>query len=229
MTDRPALHWTPRPRPQAAPLAGRSVRLEPLAAVHAAPLHAAFDGHPGLWRWMAYGPFDAAGYAAFVADQAGREDPLFFAIAPQDGGPSGVAALLRIDPAHGVAEVGHIVLSPALQRTPAATEAIALLAGRVFGLGYRRFEWKCDAANEPSRKAALRLGFAYEGTFRNHMVIRDRNRDTAWFAMTDGDWHGGLAAAFAAWLDPANFDAAGRQRTRLSALTAAATAARTGR
>jgi RimJ/RimL family protein N-acetyltransferase len=213
--------WTPRPPPGTGAEDGRHVRLEPLAPGHAAALHAAFAGQDALWAFMAYGPFDAPAYAAWVAAQAGRADPAFFAILPHGAGPQGVAALLRIDRAMGTAEIGHICLAPALQRCSAATEAIAILARRVFALGYRRLEWKCDARNAASCRAALRLGFAHEGMFRRHMVVKGQNRDTAWFAITDADWHGGLAGIIEGWLEPANFDPQGRQRRRLSTLTAA--------
>jgi RimJ/RimL family protein N-acetyltransferase len=132
----------------------------------------------------------------------------------------GVASYLRIEPAMGSIEVGHLAYSPALQRHPAATEAMYLMMRHVFDeLGYRRYEWKCDDRNQASRRAALRLGFRFEGIFRQHMVIKGRNRDTAWYAILDSEWPA-LRAAFERWLDPANFDAAGRQRARLEALRA---------
>ena len=132
--------------------------------------------------------------------------------------PVGVAAYLRITPEHGSIEVGHICLSPALQRSRAATEAMWLMMEWAFSNGYRRYEWKCNALNIPSRRAAQRLGFSFEGIFRQHMIIKGRNRDSAWFAVTDQDWPA-LREAYAAWLNPANFDAEGRQRERLSDLT----------
>ena len=145
---------------------------------------------------------------------------MFFALVDRESGlPGGVASLMRVVPEHGVIEVGHICLAPRMQRTRAASEMVFLFAERMFAAGYRRFEWKCDAANLRSRRAAERFGFSFEGVFRSHMVVKGRNRDTAWFAMTDGDWPC-LRAAWEAWLDPANFDAAGRQRRRLGALTA---------
>jgi RimJ/RimL family protein N-acetyltransferase len=159
------------------------------------------------------------GLRAWVAARARSQDPLFFAVVA-DGGPGGVATLMRIAPEMGTIEIGWICLGPRLQRTTAASEMVFLLADAAFAAGYRRLGWKCDALNAPSRRAAARFGFRYEGTFRQHMVIKGRSRDTAWFAITDGDWRGGLAAACAAWLEPGNFDAAGRQRRRLGALTA---------
>lgn len=215
--------WTPPEAPGAMTLRGRHAALEPLAPAQAPALHAANAADDGLWRWLAYGPFAAeADYAAWVAGVANRPDPQFFAVTDLDtpaAGPVGVAALMRVDPANGGIEVGHVCFSPRLQRHRAATEAICLLADWVFAAGYRRFEWKCDAGNAPSRRAARRFGFAYEGVFRQHMIVKGRNRDTAWFAMTDRDWPD-LAEAHRAWLDPGNFDAAGRQRQRLGDLTA---------
>jgi RimJ/RimL family protein N-acetyltransferase len=195
------------------------VRLERLdPARHAASLHAAWAGRDGLWDFMPYGPFaDGAATLAHLAAMASKADPWVLAILV-DGRAVGVAAFLRIDPAMGVIEVGHICLSPVLQGSTAATRAFALMAAWVFAGGYRRYEWKCNALNLPSRRAAERLGFSFEGVFRQAAVIKGRNRDTAWFAMTDGDWPG-VRAAYGAWLAPGNFDAAGRQTRRLSDLT----------
>ncbi len=157
---------------------------------------------------------------------AGQDDPLFFAIRDLETGHwAGVASYLRITPEAGTIEVGHINLAPELQRTRAATEAMALMMGHAFGLGYRRYEWKCNALNLGSRRAAQRLGFSYEGVFRQAAVVKGRNRDTAWFAAIDEDWPQ-LSAAFQTWLDPANFDVDGRQRVALSSLTARALVAR---
>lgn len=202
-------------------LEGRHVRLAPLAVEHSAALHAANLADDAIWDYLGYGPFaDAAAYAAWVATVAGKPDPCFFGIFPEGAAtPAGVAALMRVDVANGSVEVGHICLSPRLQRTRAATEAILLLAEWAFGAGYRRFEWKCDAGNAPSRRAAARYGFAFEGVFRQHLIVKGRNRDTAWFAMIDRDWPE-LRAAHVRWLDPGNFDAEGRQRARLGDLTA---------
>jgi RimJ/RimL family protein N-acetyltransferase len=212
--------WQAPPRPEPWATEGRYLRMAPLGMEHAASLHAANRVDDRIWDHMAYGPFDSEdAYAAWVASVAGRPDPMFFALIDRESGvPGGVASLMRIEPAHGVAEVGHICLAPRLQRTRAASEMVYLFAGRLFAAGYRRFEWKCDARNLRSRRAAERFGFSFEGVFRNHMVVKGRNRDTAWFAMTDADW-ACLKPAWEAWLDPGNFDAAGRQRRRLGELT----------
>ncbi|MFO1104710.1 MAG: GNAT family protein [Amaricoccus sp.] len=201
-------------------LEGRFVRLEPLGADHAAALHAANQADAAIWDYLPYGPFDSeADYAAWLARMAAGRDPLFFALVDQaTGQPGGVASFLRITPESGSIEVGHICLAPVLQRTAAASEAIFLMADWAFANGYRRFEWKCDALNRPSRRAAERFGFSYEGIFRQATVVKGRNRDTAWFAMVDRDWPC-LRAAWQTWLDPANFDAAGQQREALGALT----------
>lgn len=219
----PLADWRSPPRPARAPMIGGTVRLEPIDAdKHAADLHEAFaaDGDGRTWTYMPYGPFVSAdAYAAWMRASASGDDPLFFALIDATSGkPLGVASYLRIDPAVGAIEVGHIAFSPRLRRARAATEAMYLMMANAFRLGYRRYEWKCDALNEPSRRAAQRLGFSYEGVFRQATVYKSRNRDTAWFAITDGDWEK-LRGAFAAWLDPANFDAGGKQRRRLSDLT----------
>jgi RimJ/RimL family protein N-acetyltransferase len=213
--------WTPPPWPGPMALNGHYARLEPLAPVHAAALHAANGLDPAIWTYMPYGPFASEpAYAEWVARMAGKPDPLFFAVIDRErGAPGGVASLMRIAPEAGSIEVGHICYAPALQRTRAASEAIYLFADWVFREGYRRFEWKCNALNRASRRAAERFGFSFEGVFRNHMVVKGRNRDTAWFAMTDGDW-ARLKPAWQAWLAPASFDEAGRQRRRLGELTA---------
>ncbi len=219
------LAWTPARRPERAVLAGTTVRLEPLdPGVHAADLFAA--GHderdPHLWDYMSVGPFaDEDAFAAWLHKAATSSDPLYFAVVEQETSrPSGMVSYLRITPLHGVVEIGSIWFGPALQRTRQATETIYLLARHVFEqLGYRRLEWKCDALNARSRRAAERFGFSYEGLFRQHMVVKGRNRDTAWFAMLDRDWPV-IGAAFVAWLVPENFDAAVRQRRSLAALRA---------
>ena len=211
--------WTPPPAPEAMEIAGRYVRLEPLAESHAPALFAANSASDDIWTWLPYGPFASlAAYRDWLASVICRPDPRFFAVVPQGGDAAGVASLMRINPAHGTIEVGHICLAPRLQRTRASSEMVFLLADWCFAAGYRRFEWKCDAANRRSRRAAERAGFSFEGVFRNHMVVKGRNRDTAWFAMTDGDW-GCLRPAWTAWLDPANFAPDGRQRQSLGALT----------
>jgi RimJ/RimL family protein N-acetyltransferase len=213
--------WRAPPRPEAVVREGRWVRLEPLGAAHAAALLEANLADDSIWDYLSYGPFaDLASYRAWLDGVAGRPDPMFFALVDREAGlPGGVASLMRIVPEHGVIEVGHICLAPSLQRTRAASEAIYVLLGWAFGVGYRRFEWKCDARNLRSRQAAERFGFSFEGVFRNHMVVKGRSRDTAWFAITDGDWRY-LKPAWDAWLDPGNFDSAGRQRRRLGEMTA---------
>jgi len=216
----PVPGWEARPRPTETPMAGRYCHLERLdAARHAAQLFAAHslaeDGRP--WTYLPYGPFaDLASFESWAADAATTQDPLFFAIVDGErGDATGVASYLRIDERMGSIEVGHLAYSPSLQRTPAATEAMYLMIARAFDeLGYRRYEWKCDSFNEPSRQAALRLGFQYEGEFRQATVYKGRNRNHHWFSITDADWPA-LKAGFEAWLDPSNFDEQGRQRTRL--------------
>ena len=203
-------------------LSGRFVDLEPLSAEdHAALLFRAYAGHDRVWDYLPYGPFSSASqYHRWVRDAAGRPDPFFYAIRNRQGGNwEGVASYLRIAPEAGSIEVGHINYAPALQRTPAATEAMFLMMKWAFEAGYRRYEWKCDALNAPSRRAAQRLGLSFEGVFRQAAVVKGRNRDTAWFAAIDSDWPA-LKEAFEAWLSPANFDAEGRQRERLGDLTA---------
>jgi RimJ/RimL family protein N-acetyltransferase len=172
-----------------------------------------------LWTYMFDGPFeDRTAFAEALKKRQGSNDPLFFTIVDADSNRAvGIASYMRIEPAHRVIEVGGIVFSPALQRKPAATESMYLMARHVFeDLGYRRYEWKCDALNAPSRRAALRLGFTFEGIFRQHMIIKGRNRDTAWFAMLDSEWPA-RKAAFENWLVPDNFDANGMQKKSLSA------------
>ena len=208
----------PRPRPPRSPMQGRWCDVVPLGPdAHAAALFDAYaaDAEGRIWTYLPAGPFaDLAAYRAWMDATCLTDDPLFHTILV-DGTPLGVASLMRIDPAHGVIEVGNINFSPALSQTRAATEAMFLMMSRAFDeLGYRRYEWKCDALNEPSRRAALRLGFTYEGTFRQAITYKGRNRDTAWFSIIDSEWPR-LRAGFAAWLDPGNFDAQGRQRHRL--------------
>lgn len=212
--------WKEPAWPENDVMSGRYVRLEPLSdAAHARDLYAVNQADARIWDYLPYGPFtDFDAYQGWVASVQGARDPFFFALIDQGTGKAaGVASYLRITPVHGVIEVGHINYSPALQSTPAATEAMFLMADWVFRAGYRRYEWKCDALNLPSRRAAERLGFSYEGTFRQHMIYKGRNRDTAWFAMTDKDWPA-LRAAYLTWLDPANFDGDGQQKVRLSDL-----------
>ncbi len=220
------LRWEPVAPPSRVTLTGRFVRLEPLDPdIHAGALFAAAQGpgaDPHLWDYMSSGPYaDPGSFRAYLDDAASSDDPLAFTVADLvDGTPRGMARLMRIDPANGVGEVGHIWFGTGLQRTPGATEAIFLLAGYMFdSLGYRRFEWKCNAVNQRSRRAAERFGFSFEGVFRQHMVIKDRNRDTAWFAIIDRDWPL-IRRALRQWLDPANFDDAGGQRRSLMEIRA---------
>ena len=218
-TGPPVPGWTMRPRPPRVVLAGRHCRLEPLSvAQHADALHEAnsLDLEGRMWTYLFSGPYrDLEEYRAYLQKCATSEDPLFYAIVDARlGRATGLASYLRIEPAHGVIEVGHLAFSPLLQRTPASTEAMYLMMRHAFELGYRRYEWKCDALNAASRRAALRLGFSYEGIFRQAIVYKGRNRDTAWYAIIDRDWPA-IDAAFRHWLDPANFDADGRQRASL--------------
>jgi RimJ/RimL family protein N-acetyltransferase len=211
--------WQAPPRPPRATMAGRFCRLEPLdAARHAGGLHAAcaLDREGRMWTYLSDGPFASeAGFRHWLEARERSEDPLFFAIVDAaTGSPTGLASYLRIDPRHGVVEVGHLAFSPRLQRTAAATEAMYLMMRSAFELGYRRYEWKCDALNGPSRQAAARLGFQFEGIFRQAIVYKGRNRDTAWYSIVDGEWPA-LARAFEQWLAPENFTADGRQRKRL--------------
>ena len=213
------LEWKPVVRPNPVALRGRTVKLEPLdAARHAAPLWKAVEGLDELWTWMPDSPSrtEAAFRQSMEAKQSSA-DAVFLALIPASTGvAAGYASYMRIDPANGVVEVGNILLSPALQRTTAATEAMYLMARHVFeDLGYRRYEWKCNALNEPSRRAAQRFGFAFEGIFRQHMVVKDLNRDTAWFSMLDREWPA-RKQAFEAWLSPENFSFEGLQLRPLS-------------
>ena len=218
-----AVDPSPAPRPKPTVLTGRVVTLRPFdLPAQAEVLYQATHGpeRDDLWRYMNEGPFPslAAFQAAFEKKQ-GSTDPLFFAIVENATGlPVGQASYLRIEPAHRVIEVGNIVFTPALQRSCGATEAMYLMARHVFeDLGYRRYEWKCNALNQPSRRAALRLGFVFEGIFRQHTIVKGRNRDTAWFSMLDREWPQ-LRASFEQWLAPSNFDPAGRQKLSLSRL-----------
>ena len=215
--------WTPPPRPPRDPMIGRTCRVEPLDPDrHATQLHAAnrLDTDGRNWTYLPYGPFASRDdYRRWLDSVAAGTDPMFHTIVDVATGEAvGVASYLRIDPAAGSIEVGHINYSPKLQRRIAATEAMHLMMKRAFELGYRRYEWKCHSLNAPSRAAAQRFGFSYEGIFRQARVDKGRNRDTAWYAMIDREWPA-IDAAFRRWLDPANFDEQGRQRTSLSALT----------
>lgn len=216
----PLAGWTPPSPPPREPIAGRYCRLEPLdARRHAADLFAAYAAAPDARDWTYLPlerPSDVDGLRALIAAQSLSRDPLHFAVLDGEGHAVGSAALMRIDPQNGVLEVGHINFSPRLKQTRAGTEAIVLFMRLAFRLGYRRFEWKCDSLNAPSRRAAERYGFVFEGVFRQAVVTKGRNRDTAWYAILDRDWPR-LESAFDAWLAPENFDAAGRQRRPLAA------------
>ena len=217
----PVPGWTPPPRPGPDGFLGRWAELERLdPAKHAEDLHRANQASDAIWDWLPYGPFaEGAAYLAWAEAMAGREDPVFYAIRNRETGRwGGVASYLRITPEAGTIEVGHITLAPELQRTRAATEAMFHLMHWVFEAGYRRYEWKCNALNRPSRRAAERFGFSFEGVFRQASVVKGRNRDTAWFACIDREWPA-LRAAYETWLDPLNFDEAGRQRQALADLT----------
>ena len=202
---------------------GQYCALTPLdPKAHAQALFNAFakDVENVDWAYLPYGPFDSLpALQAWLEEIARKSDPLFYTVMDRQGKAVGVASYLRISPANGSIEVGHIHFSPQLQRTPAATEAMYLMMKRAFALGYRRYEWKCNALNERSRRAALRLGLSYEGIFRQATVAKGRNRDTAWYATIDLEWPT-LKTAFETWLDPANFDASGQQKMSLSDLTA---------
>ncbi len=216
--------WREPAAPARKTIHGTCCRLEPLdPALHARSLFAAnaLDESGASWTYLPYGPFDDfKSYSAWLDQIHSSCDPLFYAIVERSQNDAvGVASYLRITPAAGTIEIGHLHFSPRLQHTLAATEALHLMIAHAFALGYRRLEWKCDALNAPSRSAALRLGFTFEGIFRQASVVKGRNRDTAWYAIIDKEWPA-LDAAFRQWLAPSNFDSEGRQRTRLSALTA---------
>jgi RimJ/RimL family protein N-acetyltransferase len=219
--------WRPPVWPGPMTLDGQYARLERLVPAHAAELDAAARADDLVWDYMPYGPFASANaYADWVAVMAAKPDPWFYAIRNlATGRAEGVASWLRITPEAGSIEVGHILFAPALQRTRAATEAMFLMMAWVFGAGYRRYEWKCNAQNRASRRAAERFGFSFEGVFRQAAVIKGRNRDTAWFAAIDKDWPA-LEGAYRTWLAPGNFDAQGRQKQALAALTAPVLVAR---
>ena len=215
--------WSAPPAPPRTPAEGRTCRIEPFVpGQHSRALYEAFgaDADGRNWTYLAYGPFDTfQAFDAWLRETCVGDDPLFQAVIDLDSGNAvGVASYLRINPPDGVIEVGHIHFSPLLQRTTLATEAMYLMMKRVFDeLGYRRYEWKCDALNAPSRRAAERLGFTFEGVFRQLTMYKNRNRDTAWYAIIDKDWPE-IRAGFEAWFAPENFDANGQQRQALSQL-----------
>ena len=219
----PEIPAHPAPRPRREVLEGRYVRLEPLDPdAHGAALWQAThgDSRHALWQYLFDAPFaDEAAYRLHLTRQAASADPFFFAIVDRTSGLAvGSQALMRIDPNHRTIEIGSIIYGPELQRTPGGTEAQFLPMRYAFDdLGYRRYEWKCNALNAPSRQAASRYGFTFEGIFRQHMIIRGRNRDTAWFSIIEPEWPR-VKEAFVRWLDPANFDAAGKQRASLTSI-----------
>lgn len=219
----PLPQWKAPPVPPRETLNGRYCRIEPLdAARHAADLYVAnaLDASGAGWTYLTAGPFaDFIAYQAWVEKAAAGNDPLFFTIVDLKTQKAvGVASYMRIDPANGVIEIGSLRFSPLMQRTPVSTESMYLMMKNAFALGYRRYEWKCDTHNAPSRAAAQRFGFSYEGIFRQAVVYKGRNRDTAWYSIIDSEWPA-IDAAFSQWLAPENFDAAGKQRMALSSLT----------
>jgi RimJ/RimL family protein N-acetyltransferase len=218
--------WTPVERPGPTELQGTHILLRPVdPATDAEPLYAVShppEGDPVIWTYLPDGPYESPMHLSRMLGWAATsDDPLYFTLVERRSGrPVGQASYLRMKPEFGAIEIGHIWFGVPLQRTTAATEAIYLLCRHVFDdLGYRRLEWKCNALNAPSRRAAERFGFSFEGVFRNHQVIKGRNRDTAWYGMTDGAWPS-IRSAYKAWLDPANFDAEGVQRRSLRDLMA---------
>ena len=214
-------NWTPRPFPERKVLEGRYCRLEPLdVAKHGADIWDAFKGADTVWAYLpAAQPKDRATYDALLHTMVQNKEICPFAVIVGDKAV-GHMWMMEIRPAHGVFEVGWITYSPSLQRTPAATEAVYLIGEYGFSLGYRRYEWKCNNRNEPSKRAALRFGFKPEGVFRQHQVVKGENRDTAWYSIIDSEWPA-RKAAFQRWLAPSNFDKDGRQITSLAALNAA--------
>lgn len=213
-------HWTPPQYPPHSVLQGKYARLEPLSHAHISELWDAHQGHDHVWDYIPNGPFGSeAELGAWVDAVRISTDPMQFAVRMENGKIGGTLSLLRINPAAGSIEVGYIVFTPTLQKTREATEAIYLTIKWAFEAGYRRFEWKCNAANLPSRRAAERFGLSYEGIFRQAAVVKGRNRDTAWFAAIDREWPT-LRDAFETWLDKANFAEDGQQIRRLTDLTA---------
>lgn len=224
MTDRPigpvVSDWTEPPVPTDIKLSGQHCRIEPLSLVHAEALFAGLEGHDWVFDYMFEAPFASPdAYREWVEMVISRPDPYFVALCTPDGMPFGTASFMRITPVNGVIEVGNINITPNGQRSTAMTEAMFLMMKWVFENGYRRYEWKCNALNAPSRRAAQRFGFSFEGIFRKHMIIKGRNRDTAWFAVTEDEWPD-LRQAYETWLSPDNFDDEGQQKQALRDLTA---------
>jgi len=213
----PPVDSNPARRPEPVTLEGRFGRVERLAQHHDSSLWDALKSHGRIWTYMSsYGPFaDFPAFSAWVGSRLPLDDPYSYAVVDKSGRAVGIAALMEIRPVMRSIEVGHIVYSPALQRTQLATEAQYLLARYAFEtLGYRRYEWKCNALNAASHRAALRYGFVYEGILRQHTIAKGRNRDTAYFSMLDSEWPA-RKAAFERWLAPENFDSEGRQKAKL--------------
>ncbi len=219
----PVERWSPRPLPPRTEMVGRYCRLDPVSAArHGTDLYSAYMEAPDDRDWtylFCERPARREDFHSYLKSLEKSDDPLHFTIVEsQTGKALGTSALMRIDPAHGSIEVGAITFSPRLKRTPAATESMYLMMRRAFDeLGYRRYEWKCDSLNAPSRAAAGRYGFTFEGIFRNAVVYKGRNRDTAWYSITAEEWPR-MRSAFEAWLDPANFDERGQQKQRLQEL-----------
>lgn len=224
MSDRPigplVPDFTVPPVPSDIHLMGRNVQVVKLEPQHAEALYDGYKGRDWVFDYMYEAPFASlTEYQAWLARVTAKPDPYFVALCHADGTAFGAASFMRITPEHGVIEVGNINITPAAQRSTAMTEAMYLMMQWAFDNGYRRYEWKCNGLNAPSRRAAQRFGFSYEGVFRQHMIVKGRNRDTAWFAMTDQDWPK-LKQAYQKWLSPDNFDADGLQRHSLRSLTA---------
>ncbi len=210
--------WEPATLPPHETINGRYCQLQPLQSTHAGWLWDVMEDAPALWTYLDVGPFESGGdFLRWIEAQVKREDAIFWAICDGEGKALGLCAFLRLDPDHGSIEIGNILFSPPLQRTSAATEAMFLLMRAAFGCGFRRYEWKCNSLNKPSKAAAKRLGFRFEGTFRQAAVVKGHNRDTDWYSITDGEWTG-QEKAFERWLSPANFDKSGRQIRRMEGL-----------
>ncbi|TWI47793.1 RimJ/RimL family protein N-acetyltransferase [Pseudomonas duriflava] len=224
MTNTTALlHWRPVPLPEPKTLEGYYICLEPLDAQRQGDdfwitLHGP-KADPDLWDFLPYGPFSSReAFNTWLTGHAASTDPLFFAVIDSRSGQAqGLLSLMSIVPEHGSIEIGHVIFGRAMQRTPRATEAVYLLAREAFALGYRRLEWKCDDRNERSRRAAKRFGFSYEGLFRQHRVVKNQSRNTAWFSLLDKEWPE-CRQAFETWLSPDNFDAHSNQQQRLKVL-----------
>ncbi|WP_045389341.1 GNAT family N-acetyltransferase [Falsirhodobacter sp. alg1] len=213
--------WTAPTIPWGEEMPGRFATLVKLEPHHAGPLFAAFaEGGPDLWTYLPTGPMEEEAFRGWIDKACNSTDPFYYTVIDHSTDrPAGLVSFLRIEPDVGSIEVGNIIFAPSIQRTPVTTEAMFLMMEWAFTVGYRRYEWKCDSLNVPSRRAAQRLGFSYEGVFRQARVYKGRNRDTAWFATIDKEWPA-LKQAFLTWFAPANFDQDGRQIQRLGDLTA---------